>query len=89
MAKSKKGSDDASVDKKPSAKKSTASRAKKVTSKTVTAQTAASAVIPPAEIEHKIRVRAYELFLERNSAYGDPQQDWFRAEAEVRAKLIA
>lgn len=29
--------------------------------------------------------RAYEIFLERNGAPGDPHADWLRAEAELTA----
>ena len=32
----------------------------------------------------KIRERAYELFLQRGSAPGDPLHDWLNAEEQVR-----
>lgn len=32
-----------------------------------------------------IRVRAYELFLQRGAAHGDDLADWFSAERELRA----
>ena len=32
----------------------------------------------------KVRERAYELFLQRGSAPGDPVHDWLKAEEEVR-----
>jgi hypothetical protein len=37
-------------------------------------------------IDEEIRYRAYELYLERNGAAGDPNSDWFVAEREVRAR---
>ena len=37
-------------------------------------------------LDEEIRHRAYELFLERNGAPGDPTADWFIAEQEVRAR---
>ena len=32
-----------------------------------------------------LRMRAYELFLERGAIHGDDLADWFRAEQELRA----
>lgn len=32
----------------------------------------------------KIRERAYELFLQRGGAPGDPLRDWLKAEEQVR-----
>lgn len=34
----------------------------------------------------EIQLRAYELYLERKGAPGDPLEDWVRAEHELRAK---
>ena len=34
--------------------------------------------------EERIRLRAYELFLERSGAAGDAVSDWVRAESEIR-----
>jgi len=39
---------------------------------------------PGAGLEEQIRARAYQLFLERGGQGGSPEQDWLRAEAEVR-----
>jgi Protein of unknown function (DUF2934) len=39
-----------------------------------------------ANLDEEIRRRAYELYLERNGAAGDPNRDWFIAEREVRAR---
>jgi Protein of unknown function (DUF2934) len=40
-----------------------------------------------ANLDEEIRRRAYELFLERKGAAGDPNADWLIAEREVRARL--
>jgi hypothetical protein len=45
-------------------------------------------VAPPAT-EEQVRLRAYELFLQRGAFWGNPEQDWFQAEAEVRARRVA
>jgi len=34
----------------------------------------------------KIAVRAYEIYLERHGAPGNPLDDWVRAESEILAK---
>jgi len=34
----------------------------------------------------EIQVRAYEIFLERNGAPGNPLEDWVRAERELTQK---
>ena len=37
-------------------------------------------------VEEEIRRRAYELYEERGGQHGREQEDWFRAEAEVRGR---
>lgn len=37
----------------------------------------------PLPTHDEIRVRAYELYCERNGAPGDPMADWLRAEREL------
>ena len=37
-------------------------------------------------VEDEIRLRAYEIYLERNGSPGDEYQDWLSAEREVRAR---
>jgi Protein of unknown function (DUF2934) len=34
-------------------------------------------------LEEKIRVRAYELYLQRKGQGGSPEQDWLQAAAEI------
>ena len=36
--------------------------------------------------EQKIALRAYEIYLERNGAPGNPLEDWVRAERELLQK---
>ncbi|HKN74731.1 MAG TPA: DUF2934 domain-containing protein [Candidatus Acidoferrum sp.] len=36
--------------------------------------------------EQKIAMRAYEIYLERNGAPGNPLEDWVRAERELLEK---
>jgi hypothetical protein len=37
----------------------------------------------------QIQLRAYEIYLERNGAPGNPTEDWVRAEREVLAAAAA
>jgi hypothetical protein len=37
--------------------------------------------------DEQVRARAYELYLQRNGNGGTPEEDWFRAEAELRGKI--
>ena len=84
MARSKKETESVPVAKK-AAKKAAKPRVRKV----VATNSAAGETLNPMQIELEIRRRAYELFLMRNGDCGDPLTDWFKAEAEVKAKLIA
>ena len=36
--------------------------------------------------DEMIRLRAYQIYLARNGAPGDPNQDWAQAEQELRGK---
>ncbi|MBN1307867.1 MAG: DUF2934 domain-containing protein [Chitinispirillaceae bacterium] len=36
--------------------------------------------------EENVKERAFELFLERGGIHGNDQEDWFRAETELRNK---
>ena len=36
--------------------------------------------------EEQVRARAYELYLERRGNGGTPEEDWYRAEQELRGK---
>ncbi|MGA9567183.1 MAG: DUF2934 domain-containing protein [Candidatus Korobacteraceae bacterium] len=39
--------------------------------------------------EDKIRIRAYELYLQRQGQGGSPEQDWFQAAAEIYGESVA
>ena len=39
--------------------------------------------------EEQLRLRAYELFLQRGGFWGNPEQDWFQAESEVLDRNIS
>ena len=41
------------------------------------------------DIEEQIRRRAYEIYLERGGNGGSPEQDWLRAQEEIRARSVA
>ena len=47
-----------------------------------------SMVVGPT-LEEQIRVRAYELYLQRKGQYGSPEQDWFQAAAEINSQHSA
>ncbi len=40
-----------------------------------------------APTESQIRQRAYEIYLSRNGAPGNPEWDWQQAELELRARI--
>jgi hypothetical protein len=40
----------------------------------------------PADLESEIRLRAYELYLERGATEGSEKDDWLTAEREVLAR---
>jgi len=40
---------------------------------------------PQLSVQEQIALRAYEIYLQRNGAPGDPMQDWVRAEQEILA----
>lgn len=43
-----------------------------------------SAAVPASpSLEEKIRIRAYELYLERSGQSGSPEQDWLQAKQEI------
>jgi hypothetical protein len=49
--------------------------------------TASPATVEEAQVmpilEEKIRVRAYELYLQRHGQHGSPEQDWLQAAQEI------
>ncbi len=76
----------------PRAKKRFDSSSSKKNSSTNKTPVIQSPVVNPGRVsvepvtEEQVRRRAYELFLQRGGFWGNPEQDWFQAEAEVRAR---
>jgi len=46
-------------------------------------------VAPAANLEEQIRIRAYELYLQRSGQGGSPEQDWFQAAEEIYGQSVA
>ena len=44
--------------------------------------------VPINDLEEEIRLRAYELYLERGGTPGNESEDWLIAEREVRARQV-
>jgi hypothetical protein len=53
-----------------------------------TLQAASNVVAKKSDVnlDEEIRRRAYELYLQRNGAAGDPNRDWFIAEREILSR---
>ena len=52
-------------------------------------QDVVSAVVSSPSLEEKVRIRAYELYLQRGTNSGSPEQDWFQAVREVYGQSVA
>lgn len=55
-------------------------------------KTRSSSIEPTAELQQKIRERAYELYEQRGREHGHDGDDWLRAESEItgeRKKSVA
>jgi hypothetical protein len=48
----------------------------------------ATSINEPQELEHQIRLRAYELYEARGREDGHEVEDWLRAEDEMREKKV-
>ena len=46
----------------------------------------ATVTVEPQELEHQIRLRAYELFEARGREDGHELEDWYRAKEEITIK---
>ena len=56
----------------------------------VAAQSASTADVEvKPNLEEKIRIRAYELYLQRKGRGGSPEQDWLQAAAEIYSQAGA
>jgi len=51
-----------------------------------TARTTKAKTAKKISTQEKIAMRAYEIYLERQGATGNPLEDWVRAEREILAK---
>lgn len=71
-----------------SSRKTTATQSNPVTPirETTSAMTENGAAQLDPQIQDEIRVRAYELYLERGGQDGFDQQDWSRAETEILSR---
>jgi hypothetical protein len=76
----------------PRTEKTTATRTKQVITMpeagapTLVKKSAPAGNSSPASLDEAIRQRAYELYKERGSTPGHENEDWFRAEQEVKAR---
>jgi Protein of unknown function (DUF2934) len=57
--------------------------------KTASPSAKTAEVVTRPNLEEKIRVRAYELYLQRQGQGGSPEQDWLQAVAEVHTQAGA
>ena len=81
-----KATDGAITKKRVSKPKAEAANGTKVAQAEVEPKTTATLEMP---VEDQIRIRAYELYLQREGRGGSPEQDWFRAVAEVYGASVA
>jgi len=53
-------------------------------------RTMPASVIPVADgpNDEQVRARAYEIYLARNGAPGNPESDWRQAEEELRGRMV-
>lgn len=70
---------------KTTSRKSTAKQSNTVTPIREFSSENGSAQVSP-ELHEEIRLRAYELYLERGGQHGYDQEDWSRAEREILSK---
>ena len=76
-----------------SAKKTSRSRTKSAATTSAASQrersqSATTSVSAATVSDEQIRTRAYQLFVERGGQGGTAEQDWLRAEAEVRGAAL-
>ena len=92
MAKEPRATDSTAAPKKRTRKPTTEAEATtKVTkaAKNGSKPTVINEVAPAANLEQRIRIRAYELYLERSGQNGSPEQDWFQAAEEIYGQSVA
>jgi hypothetical protein len=67
---------------------STAGRTRRASTAAAPRARATSARRPAPPVDDQIRLRAYELYLQRNGHPADPMEDWLRAERELTEERI-
>lgn len=85
MARAKKTEENGTPKKTSRAKSSNGSAAATAEARTPQAEPASNVTVMTMS-EEQVRARAYELYLQREGNGGTPEEDWYRAEAELRGK---
>lgn len=92
MAKEPRPTDSTAAPKKRTRKPTTEAETGTKVAKTVkngSKPTVINEVAPMANVEERVRIRAYELYLQRAGQSGSPEQDWFQAVAEIYGQSVA
>ncbi len=89
MAKEKISSGETTKTKQSTARKTASPTRLKVVSDSASASGRSAQLTEPssAELDQMIRLRAYEFFMERGGQHGAHEEDWHRAEREVRDRM--
>lgn len=72
---------------KASAKKTTTRRKTTTSGRKTTKSTKKMTLVNPADLEHKVREKAYELYVERGAWHGNDWEDWLKAEKEIKKEF--
>ena len=86
MAKEKSSSGESTPTKQSTTRKTASQSRLKVVSAAASGRTVMSTQPSPAELDQEIRLRAYEFYCERGGKHGGHEDDWLRAEQEVRER---
>jgi hypothetical protein len=91
MAKEPRATDSTAAPKKRTRKPTTEVETitKVTTAKNGSKPTVINEVAPATNLEEQIRIRAYQLYLERSGQGGSPKQDWFQAASEIYGESVA
>ena len=89
MAKEKSSSGEPTPTKQSTTRKTASQSRLKVMTASASARSSRPALStepPPVELDQEIRLRAYEFYCERGGQHGGHEDDWLRAEQEVRER---